>query len=128
MNDSGVYDDEWKNQIVNAGAIWIGNNLTFSTVVETYKINYKYAEDRILEDLKAYVDSTYEQHYKTNKDKGLEAFDVWIALGDATSSFRDTAIKYLWRAGKKGTSEDEKKDLMKAMHYIMLCLYSNHYR
>ncbi len=90
------------------------------------KIEYKYAEDRILLDLEAYINKTYGEHYKTS-DK-IECFDAWFALGNATTTFRDTAIKYLWRAGKKGSSEDQKKDLMKALHYVMLTLYSEHYR
>lgn len=90
------------------------------------KIDYKYDEGLILQDLLAYIDKTYGEHYKTSDN--IECFDAWFALGDATTTFRDTAIKYLWRAGKKGSSEEEKKDLMKAMHYIVLCLYSTHYR
>lgn len=89
-------------------------------------IEYKYAEDEILFDMQSYINKTYGEHYKTSSH--IECLDAWIALGDATSTFRDTAIKYLWRAGKKGSSEDEKKDLMKAMHYIVLCLYTTHYR
>lgn len=90
------------------------------------EIEYKYAEDQILLDLEAYINKTYGEHYKTS-DK-IECFDAWFALGNATTTFRDTAIKYLWRAGKKGSSEDQKKDLMKALHYVMLTLYSEHYR
>lgn len=90
------------------------------------EIEYKYAEDQILLDLEAYINKTYGEHYKTSNK--IECFDAWFALGNATTTFRDTAIKYLWRAGKKGSSEDQKKDLMKALHYVMLTLYSEHYR
>ena len=88
-------------------------------------ISYKYAEDKILADLKAYLDKTYGEHYKT-EDQGLECFDAWIALGDSTSSFRNTALKYLWRYGKK--NGNNKDDLMKALHYIFMCLYVDHYK
>lgn len=88
--------------------------------------DYKYAEGQIIADLKAYIDRTYGEHYKVNNN--LECFDAWIALGSASTTFRDTAMKYLWRAGKKGSKLDEKKDLMKALHYTMLCLYVEHYR
>ena len=86
---------------------------------------YKYAENQIIADFKAYIDRTYGEHYKVSNN--IECFDAWIALGTASSTFRDTAIKYLWRVGKKGTLEDQKKDLMKAMHYVLLCLYNDHY-
>jgi hypothetical protein len=60
------------------------------------------------------------------EDKSIECFDAWIALGDSTPTFRNTAIKYLWRYGKKNGSN--KKDLMKALHYIFMCLYVDHYK
>ena len=88
------------------------------------EIEYKYAEDQILSDVKAYIDRTYGEHYKASDN--IECFDAWIALGSATTTFRDTAIKYLWRYGKK--SGNNKQDLMKALHYVMLCLYNDHYK
>jgi len=85
-------------------------------------IRYKYNEDEIINDLKSYIDKTYNEHYKTTDN--IECFDAWIALGNASTTFRDTAIKYLWRIGKKGSDEDQKKDLLKALHYVILCLYN----
>lgn len=87
-------------------------------------ISYKYSEDQIIRDLKLYIDKTYGQHYKTEND--VQCFDAWIALGSSTETFRNTAIKYLWRYGKKNGSN--KADLMKALHYIMLCLHVDHYK
>ena len=89
-------------------------------------IDYKYAEDKIIADFKAYIDKTYSEHYKT--ESNIECFDAWIALGSASTTFRDTAMKYLWRKGKKGSEEDQKKDLMKAMHYTLLYFYNEHYK
>lgn len=86
---------------------------------------YKYAEDKILEDLKKHLDATYSEHYAT-EEQGIECFDAWIALGDSTPTFRNTALKYLWRYGKK--NGNNKQDLMKALHYIFMCLYVDHYR
>ena len=85
----------------------------------------KYHEDLIVKDLKEYLDKTYGEHYKS-EDEQVECFDAWVALGDATPTFRNTAIKYLWRYGKKNGSN--KADLMKAMHYIVMCLYNDHYK
>lgn len=107
----------------------IGTTTTTNKFILGYlhekNISYKYAEDRIIEDLKNYVDKTYTEHYMT-KTKSIECFDAWIALGDSTPTFRNTAIKYLWRYGKKSGSN--KKDLMKALHYVMMCLYVDHYK
>ena len=88
-------------------------------------IPYKYAEDKMLSDLRVYLDKTYSEHYKTDEEK-IECFDAWIALGDATPTFRNTAIKYLWRYGKK--NGNNKSDLMKALHYTLMCLYNDHYK
>jgi hypothetical protein len=86
---------------------------------------YKYAEDKIIADFHSYIDKTYSQHYKTEKDS-VECFDAWIALGDATPTFRNTALKYLWRYGKK--NGNNKADLMKTLHYTLMCLYNDHYK
>lgn len=88
-------------------------------------IQYKYAEDKILADLKKHLDGTYSEHYMT-ENQSIECFDAWIALGDSTPTFRNTALKYLWRYGKK--NGNNKKDLLKAMHYICMCLYVDHYK
>jgi hypothetical protein len=92
---------------------------------KTEKLSYKYAEDRIISDFKSYIDKTYGQHYKTNQ-QSIECFDAWIALGDSTPTFRNTALKYLWRYGKKNGSN--KDDLMKTLHYVLMCLYVDHYK
>lgn len=86
---------------------------------------YKYNEDKIVKDLKEYLDKTYNEHYVT-EDNSIECFDAWIALGDSTPTFRNTAIKYLWRYGKK--NGNNKADLMKALHYIVMCLHVDHYK
>jgi len=89
------------------------------------KIEYKYSEDKILADLKAYIDKTYTQHYKSDQ-QDIQCLDAWIAMGDATPTFRNTAMKYLWRYGKKnGNSKD---DLMKTLHYVFFALHNDHYK
>ena len=88
------------------------------------QINYKYAEDQIISDFAKYIDRTYTEHYKVEDE--VECFDAWIALGTASGTFRDTAMKYLWRYGKKDGSN--KDDLMKALHYVTLLIYNEHYK
>lgn len=89
------------------------------------RIQYKYKEDQIIADFHAYIDKTYGQHYMT-EEQNIECFDVWLALGDSMPTFRNTAIKYLWRYGKKNGSN--KDDLMKVLHYTLMMLYTDHYR
>jgi len=99
------------------------SNFNFSD--KSKNISYKYDENLIISDLKDYIDNTYNEHYIT-EFKSIECFDAWIALGESTPTFRNTAIKYLWRYGKK--NNNDKKDLMKSLHYIMMCLYVDHYK
>jgi hypothetical protein len=96
---------------------------TPSTSTSTPK--YKYKEDQIIADFHAYIDKTYGQHYMT-EEQNIECFDVWLALGDSMPTFRNTAIKYLWRYGKKKGSN--KDDLMKVLHYTLMMLYNDHYK
>jgi hypothetical protein len=90
------------------------------------KVHYKYRENEIIADFLEYINDTYGQHYKTETHR-IECFDAWIAMGDATPTFRNTAIKYLWRYGKKTSYTESKKDLFKALHYVLMCLYNDHY-
>jgi hypothetical protein len=98
-------------------------SLLASKTVEN-RINYKYAEDRIISDFHDYIDYTYGQHYQT--ENNIQCFDAWIALDDATPTFRNTALKYLWRYGKK--NGNNKEDLLKVLHYTLMCLYNDHYK
>jgi hypothetical protein len=108
----------------------LGSYEEFKEMVKTLSeklpqsIQYKYAEDRMIADFKTYIDKTYSQHYQT--ENNVQCFDAWIALDDATPTFRNTAIKYLWRYGKK--NGNNKDDLMKVLHYTIMCLYNDHYK
>lgn len=91
-------------------------------IVDDDRSKYKYKELDIISEFADYVKKTYGEHYKTDT---LECFDAWIAKGTASSTAVDTAMKYLWRYGQK--EGKNKKDLMKAMHYVLLCMYVDHY-
>ena len=82
-------------------------------------IKYRYNEDMILNEITDYVNATCSQHYVTEGE--LQIIDVWKSLGNLDTTARDTAIKYLGRFGKK--EGNNRKDLLKAIHYIMLMMY-----
>ena len=84
-------------------------------------VNFKYKEDVFLNDLQRYIESTYGEHYVNNGK--LQVVDVWHARGSLSSTAIDTALKYLMRYGKKDGRN--KKDLMKAVHYIILTMYTD---
>ena len=120
--DTDLIWDESGHLIGSAGK----TNFDFSSVLGEFNdISYKYAENKILAELKSHLDKTYTEHYAT-EEKSIECFDAWIALGNSTPTFRNTAIKYLWRYGKK--NGNNKQDLMKALHYIFMCLYVDHFK
>lgn len=81
-------------------------------------VQYKYNEGELITEFKNYVDATYGQHYVM--DEELQALDVWLALGNAPETSRDTALKYLMRYGKKDGFN--RKDILKTMHYCILLL------
>lgn len=85
------------------------------------KIDYKYNENQVINEVKDYVDSTYGEHYV--KNEGLQTLDVFIALGNAETTCRDNAIKYLMRYGEK--QGKNRKDLLKVLHYVILMLGMN---
>jgi hypothetical protein len=77
---------------------------------------FKYGEDKVLDKVKNYIESTYEQHY-IGKD-GLQIQDVFDMIDISEDFCRGAAIKYLIRYGQKDGKNP--KDLMKCIHYITL--------
>jgi hypothetical protein len=83
-------------------------------------IDYKFSEDRILEDLKQYIDKTYGQHYAQNK---FQASEFIIDNGHGDGFFIGNIMKYAQRYGKKnGHNRD---DLMKVVHYAILAIHNH---
>lgn len=83
-------------------------------------LQYKYNEDINMSRIQDYINSTYGQHYVGNGD--IQTVDFWESLGTLETTSRDTAIKYLARYGKKDGRN--RKDLLKAVHYILLMMYA----
>ena len=81
----------------------------------------KYNEDKIIKEISDYIKSTYTEHYSTTKD-GFQVQDMLRHLGIDKDFCQANAIKYLARFGKK--SGRNRKDLSKAIHYIILLMSS----
>ena len=79
----------------------------------------KYNEEAILKEIYDYVMSTYQGHYVGKGE--IQTFDVWDTLNISEEVCIGTAIKYLMRFGKKDGKN--KKDLLKAVHYIILLMH-----
>ena len=81
----------------------------------------KYNEEIIIEEISRYIKGTYGEHYSTTKD-GFQVQDMLRHLNIDKDFCQANAIKYLCRYGKK--SGKNRKDLLKAIHYIVLLMSS----
>jgi len=79
----------------------------------------KFNEDKICKEILDYIKSTYGQHYSSGKD-GIQVLDLLKSIGIKSDFCQANAIKYLSRYGKKGGRN--RKDLLKAIHYVILLL------
>ena len=84
-------------------------------------ISYKFNERALLEELQAYIDTTYDSHYSAGK---IQATEDIIDDGHGIGFCIGNAKKYLKRYGKKGETPVEwRKDLTKVLHYALITLY-----
>jgi hypothetical protein len=96
------------------------DELTYAEVVgkTNTDIDYKYSEDRLIKELKEYVDATYGEHYSQNKFQTTEfIIDNGLGLGFTLGN----VIKYTQRYGKK--EGYNRKDLLKVLHYALIALH-----
>ena len=79
----------------------------------------KYRKKKIIDEIKTYLESTYQQHYSTT-DEGFQVQDILRHLNINKDFCQANAIKYLCRYGKKNGYN--RTDLLKAVHYIILLM------
>ena len=80
-------------------------------------VDYKFNEGVIINEIKEYIDATYDGHYSKNKFQSTE-FIVDCGHGDGFCL--GNIIKYAQRYGKK--EGKNKKDLLKIIHYAIIAL------
>lgn len=83
-------------------------------------IQYKYNEDRLLKEIKEYIDGTYDEHYSQNK---FQATEFILDSGHGDGFCIGNIMKYAQRYGKK--EGYNKKDLLKVIHYAIIALYNH---
>ena len=81
-------------------------------------IDYRYNEDKTLEELKSYIDGTYGQHYSRAK---FQATEFIIDGGHGEGFCIGNVLKYAQRYGKKDGRN--RKDLLKIIHYAIIMLH-----
>ena len=81
-------------------------------------IDYRYNEDKTLDELKFYIDATYGQHYSRDK---FQATEFIIDGGHGEGFCIGNVLKYAQRYGKKDGRN--RKDLLKILHYAIIMLH-----
>ena len=84
------------------------------------KGEYKFNEKEYVEELLRVIDSTYTGHYSRQH---FQATEFIIDGGHGTGFCIGNIMKYAQRYGKKGTTEDARKDIMKVLHYAVIMLH-----
>lgn len=80
----------------------------------------KFSESEILHQLEKYIESTYNQHYATDKTDNIQVLDLFED-NENEAFCKINAVKYLKRFGKKDGRN--LKDLTKAAHYIVMMIH-----
>jgi len=81
---------------------------------------YKYDEDRLLSDIRDYIDDTYDQHYSHNN---FQATEFIMDSGHGEGFCIGNIMKYAQRYGKKNGKD--RKDLLKVVHYGIMALHNH---
>ena len=82
------------------------------------RVNYKFSEGKVLDELKKYIDSTYSQHYAKRKYQSTEFI---VDCGHGEGFCMGNILKYAQRYGRKNGKS--RADLMKILHYGIIMLH-----
>lgn len=77
---------------------------------------YIFDEDKLIEEIKTYVDNTYSEHYAG----GIQVAEFILSNCDSPDFYRGNILKYIARYGHK--NGHDRKDLLKAIHYLFMLL------
>ena len=83
-------------------------------------IDYKFNEDKLIEDFKKYIDKTYQGHYSKNS---FQASEFIIDCGHGMGFFMGNVLKYAQRYGKKDGYN--RADILKILHYALMALHQH---
>jgi 2',3'-cyclic-nucleotide 2'-phosphodiesterase (5'-nucleotidase family) len=83
-------------------------------------IDYRYDEDKILQEIRLYIDETYSQHYSQSR---FQATEFIIDSGHGDGFCIGNIMKYAQRYGKKDGYN--RKDLLKVIHYAIMALHNH---
>lgn len=82
---------------------------------------FQFNEDKLLAEIKNYIEATYSQHYSQGKNgKSIQVVDFILSNSESPDFLKGNVLKYTIRYGRK--EGNNRKDLMKALHYLILLL------
>ena len=84
-----------------------------------YTPNYKFNEGELIDQLREYIESTYDGHYSKNK---FQSTQFILDSGHGEGFCIGNIMKYAQRFGNKNGKN--RKDLLKILHYTMIALYN----
>lgn len=82
------------------------------------KIDYKFNEDKYVQELHSYISKTYGQHYSQSK---IQSTEFIMDAGHGNGFCIGNIIKYAQRYGKKAGYN--RADLLKVCHYAIMMLH-----
>lgn len=86
------------------------------------KFKCKYNEDIIIDKIVETIAKSYQEHYSAKEE--IQTLDIIDACCDVSAFSKGNIIKYITRYGKKDGKNP--KDLLKAIHYIVLLYHFDH--
>ena len=86
---------------------------------------YKFDEERLLKEIKEYIDSTYKEHYAAGEK--IQVTEFIMSHLDTPDFLRGNVLKYAARYGMK--EGYNRKDILKSLHYclLLLCYHDRKY-
>ena len=81
---------------------------------------YKFDEDKSIQEIKEYIDKTYDLHYSKGK---YQATEMIIDSGHGEGFCIGNILKYAQRYGKKNGKN--RADLLKVIHYGIIALHNH---
>jgi len=81
-------------------------------------MNYKFNEENTIQQIKRYIDQTYDRHYANGK---YQATDMIIDAGHGEGFCMGNIMKYAMRYGKKNGKNQG--DLLKIIHYAIIAIH-----
>lgn len=97
---------------------YVNNPMPYIGYPASLDIDYKFNETILLDELREYIDKTYDEHYSTSK---IQTTEFIIDQGYGAGFCAGNVLKYTNRYGKKAGYN--RKDILKTLHYALILLH-----